>query len=144
MAPDTLVEVAAFVPVQSTLTYRVPANLSPLIRRGCRVLVPVGQRTVVGVVVSLDHLIGLGLAPMTVRKRIQFAKTIFRAAVRHKLVAADPFAEVTVQPTMPDRMQFVTQEETTKLLEACPSLDCSTTSDRRVRRNWPSGSPCTS
>jgi primosomal protein N' (replication factor Y) len=54
MAPDTLVEVAAFVPVQSTLTYRVPADLSPLVRRGCRVLVPVGKRTVVGVVVSLD------------------------------------------------------------------------------------------
>ncbi len=69
------------------------------------------------------HLIGLGLAPMTVRKRLQFAKTIFRAAVRHKLVAADPFAEVGVQPTMPDRMRFVTREETAKLLEACPNRD---------------------
>ena len=69
------------------------------------------------------HLIGRGLAPMTVRKRLQFAKTIFRAAVRHKLIAADPFAEVTVQPTMPDRMRFVTREETAKLLEACPSRD---------------------
>lgn len=69
------------------------------------------------------HLIGLGLANMTVRKRLQFAKTIFRAAVRHKLIAADPFAEVSIQATMPDRMHFISVENTTKILEACPSRD---------------------
>ena len=69
------------------------------------------------------HMIGLGLAPMTVRKRLQFSKTIFRAAVRHKLIAADPFAEVTVQPVMPDRTRFVTREETDRLLGTCPNLD---------------------
>jgi Phage integrase SAM-like domain len=33
------------------------------------------------------------LSSMTIRKRLQFAKMIFRAAVRHKLIDADPFAE---------------------------------------------------
>ena len=69
------------------------------------------------------HLIGVGLASMTVRKRLQFAKTIFRAAVRHKLILSDPFAEVGIQATMPDRMHFVSRQDTAKILEACPSRD---------------------
>jgi len=70
-----------------------------------------------------QHLIGLGLASLTVRKRLQFAKTIFRAAVRHKLVAADPFADVSIEATMPDRMHFISTADTAKLLDACPSRD---------------------
>jgi integrase len=69
------------------------------------------------------HLIGEGLATMTVRKRLQFAKMIFRSAVRHKLVGADPFADVTIKATMPDRSRFVTAVETAALVEACPDHD---------------------
>ncbi len=67
------------------------------------------------------HLIAQKLAPMTVRKRLQFAKTVFHAMVKHKLIDANPFADVTTQATMaPGRQHFITAEDTTKLLEACP------------------------
>jgi len=65
-------------------------------------------------------MVGEGLAPYTIRKRLQFAKTIFHAAVRHKLVLANPFADVRVAATMEDRKHFVSMEDTTKLLEAAP------------------------
>ena len=66
------------------------------------------------------QLVGQGLAPYTIRKRLQFAKTIFHAAVRHKLIQSNPFAEVNVPATMEDRKHFVSQEDTAKLLEAAP------------------------
>lgn len=65
-------------------------------------------------------LIGDKLATMTVRKRLQFAKMIFRAAVRRRLISSDPFADVNVQASMPDRRRFITQDEATKILAACP------------------------
>lgn len=61
------------------------------------------------------------LAPMTVRKRLQFATMIFRAAVRNKLISANPFADVGMKATMPDRRQFISRADTAKLLKACPS-----------------------
>ena len=67
------------------------------------------------------HLIGKGLAPMTVRKRLQFATMIFRAALRRRLVAENPFADVSIKASMPNRERFVTPEETAKLLDACPN-----------------------
>jgi len=49
----SLVQVAAFVPVHGTYTYRVPIDLQGLARPGCRVLVPFGaKRRVLGVVVG--------------------------------------------------------------------------------------------
>jgi primosomal protein N' (replication factor Y) len=49
----SLLQVAVFAPVSSTLTYRAPAGIDSLARPGCRVLVPLGQRTgVVGMVVA--------------------------------------------------------------------------------------------
>ncbi len=65
-------------------------------------------------------LIGDKLAPMTVRKRLQFAKMICRAATRHKLIDADPFTDVSIKAGMPDRRRFITRAETDKLLAACP------------------------
>jgi len=61
------------------------------------------------------------LAPMTVRKRLQFAKMVFRAAVRRKLIDADPFEGISTPATMPNRHSFITQADTAKLLEACPN-----------------------
>lgn len=68
-------------------------------------------------------LIGEKLASMTIRKRLQFAKTVFRAMVKHRLIDSNPFAEVGIQATMdPDRQRFIGREDTAKLLEAAP--DC--------------------
>ena len=60
------------------------------------------------------------LSTMTVRKRLQFAKMIFRAAVRHKLIRIDPFADVGIKATMPDRSGSSPARKPPKLLDACP------------------------
>ena len=65
------------------------------------------------------HLIGKKLAPMTIRKRLQFAKTVFRSMIKHRLIDTNPFAEVSVQATMdPNRQHFISQADTDKLLES--------------------------
>jgi len=69
------------------------------------------------------HLIGKKLAPMTVRKRLQFATMIFRAAVRRRLIAESPFTDVSIKASMPNRERFITADETAKLLQACPNTD---------------------
>ncbi len=58
---------------------------------------------------------------MTVRKRLQFATMIFRAALRRRLIAESPFADVSIKASMPNRERFITPEETAKLLDACPN-----------------------
>jgi len=69
-------------------------------------------------------LVGQKLAPTTVHKRLQFARMFFRAAKKRKLIADNPFAEVTAKAAMkPGRERFITREETTRLLDACPNLD---------------------
>jgi len=69
-------------------------------------------------------MIGQKLAPMTIRKRLQFAKTVFRAMVKHKLLASNPFADVTCAATMdPARQQFIGREQTAKMLAACPNWE---------------------
>lgn len=68
-------------------------------------------------------LVGDKLAPMTIRKRLQFATMVFRAAVRRRLIVESPFAEVTIKAGMPDRSRFITREETDKLLAACSGQD---------------------
>jgi len=65
------------------------------------------------------QLIADKLASMTIRKRLQFAKTVFRSAVRHRLIASNPFADVSIKVGMPDRRQFITKEETAKILAVC-------------------------
>jgi integrase len=64
------------------------------------------------------------LAPTTISKRLQFARQVFRAAVKRKLIASNPFADVLGRavPTT-ERQRFVTREETRRLLEACPNVD---------------------
>lgn len=65
-------------------------------------------------------LIKSGLASTTVHKRLQFARMFFRAAMKHKLIPANPFAEVTAKAVLQqDRQRFVTREEITKLFEVC-------------------------
>lgn len=68
------------------------------------------------------HLISRGLAPTTIHKRLQFARQFFRAMMRRGLIAANPFAEVRAPAVQdPARQRFITREETTSLLEACPN-----------------------
>jgi len=69
------------------------------------------------------HLIGKKLATMTIRKRLQFATMIFRAANRRRLIPASPFAGVSIKASMPGRSRFITWEETAQVLESCPNLD---------------------
>lgn len=67
------------------------------------------------------YLIGLGtLAPTTISKRLQFARMFFRAMLRRKLIASNPFAEVSAKAgAQGDRQFFVTQEATERLLAVC-------------------------
>jgi integrase len=60
------------------------------------------------------------LAPMTIRKRLQFAKKVFRAAARHKLIDENPFDDVKIEAAAPDKMHFITVSDTMKLLNAVP------------------------
>ena len=64
------------------------------------------------------------LAPTTVAKRLQFARQFFRAAVKRKLISANPFADVASKAaSSKDRQQFIPREHIDRLLEACPNLD---------------------
>jgi integrase len=64
-----------------------------------------------------------GLAPNTVRRRCGIARQFFRAAVRKRLIAENPFAEmnegVAVKANK-SRDYFVTREEAAKVLAECP------------------------
>lgn len=65
-------------------------------------------------------LVSEKLAPTTIHKRLQVARMFFRAARKRKLISANPFADVTAKAVMPsDRQQFVTREQTEKLLAVC-------------------------
>ncbi len=59
------------------------------------------------------------LASLTVAKRLQFAKMIFRAALRKRLIGENPFAGVNVQTSMPENEHFVTHDDAYKLIAAC-------------------------
>jgi len=70
------------------------------------------------------YLVGQGLAATTVHKRLQFARQFFRMARKHRLVDANPFEDVRSKAPVPsDRQRFVIREETSALLDACPSID---------------------
>ena len=64
------------------------------------------------------------LSATTIAKRLQFARQFFKAAVKRKLIAVNPFADVAGKAVpKTDRQRFVTQEETGRLLAACPNVD---------------------
>jgi DNA invertase Pin-like site-specific DNA recombinase/integrase len=65
-------------------------------------------------------LIGEKLAATTVHKRLQFARMFFRDAVKRKLVAVNPFAEVSAKAVLrPDRQHYVSRADAEKLLAVC-------------------------
>ena len=66
-------------------------------------------------------LIGRKLAPTTIHKRLQSARSFFHAMRRRKLIDENPFDEVKLAATgMKDRQQFISREEITRVLDACP------------------------
>jgi len=66
-------------------------------------------------------LLDKGLAENTVRKSCGVAKQFFNAAMRKRLITDNPFADlVSVSKPNTSRMYFVTEEESRKVLNACP------------------------
>ncbi len=69
-------------------------------------------------------LLGQGFAENTVRRLCGRAKQFFKAAVRRKLIPENPFGDlVSAVRGNPSRFYFVTQEEATKVLDACPDAE---------------------
>lgn len=67
-------------------------------------------------------LVGRKLAPTTIHKRLQVARSFFRAMRRRKLIEENPFDGVNVAAAgIQDRQRFVTREETARVLAACPN-----------------------
>jgi integrase len=64
-----------------------------------------------------------GYAPATVSRTIKHARQFFRAAMRKKLVASNPFLELKI-PSMVNRTRafFITREMAQAVLDACPDL----------------------
>ena len=68
------------------------------------------------------YLVGQKLASTTVAKRLQFARMFFKAAKRRKLIADNPFAEVSAKAVIrQDRQRFITPEETDRLFDVLQS-----------------------
>ena len=66
---------------------------------------------------------GQGLASNTVARRCGIAKQFFHAAVKHRLIAENPFADVgscSIREVR-DRDYFITRDEAAKVLDVCPN-----------------------
>ena len=67
------------------------------------------------------HLVGLGLADNTVRRRCGVARQFFRVAVRRKLIPSNPLEDLkTTVQSNPARLYFIRRVEAHKVLDACP------------------------
>ncbi len=65
------------------------------------------------------------LSENTVRRHCGRGKQFFRAAVRRKLIADSPFADMRdcgVRPSDPSRQFFLSEPDSLKILEECPTL----------------------
>jgi integrase len=66
-------------------------------------------------------LVRRGLAPTTIHKRLQSARSFFHAMRRRKLIDENPFDGVTAAATgIKDRQRFVPRHEIARVLDACP------------------------
>jgi len=69
-------------------------------------------------------LIGAGLSDNTTRRRSGVAKQFFRAAVRKRLLAENPFADLVATVHGNRKRQFtITPEMAKRVLDACPSAE---------------------
>lgn len=65
-----------------------------------------------------------GLSPVTLNRRCSLAKTIFRSAHRHKLISANPFADVKAGTrTNSDRQRFISREDIELIIEHAPDAE---------------------
>ena len=70
------------------------------------------------------YLVGQKLASSTIHKRVQTARQIFKAAVRHKLIDSNPFADIRHKAVIdPGRFYFVSMADALKLLETAHNAD---------------------
>ncbi len=69
-------------------------------------------------------LVDKRMSENTIRKHAQIAKQFFTAAVRKKLIEANPFSDLksTVQAN-PERFHFVSRAAADKVLAACPDTE---------------------
>jgi len=69
-----------------------------------------------------QSLVSRKLAPTTIHKRLQSARGFFHAMRRRKLITENPFDGVKAAATgIKDRQRFVTRDEITRVLDACPT-----------------------
>ena len=69
------------------------------------------------------HLGREGLAEASVRKFSGIAKQLFKAAVKRRLIASNPFSELeSSAKANKKREYFVSRQEAQKVLDACPDL----------------------
>jgi len=67
-----------------------------------------------------QSLVRRGLAPTTIHKRLQVARSFFHAMRRRKLIDENPFEGVNAPASgIKDRQRFVTREVTERLLAVC-------------------------
>jgi len=68
------------------------------------------------------HLLALGLGDNTIRRQCGRAKQFFRWAVRKRIVAESPFADMKATNVQPNRSRdrFVSRDAANRVLEACP------------------------
>ena len=64
-------------------------------------------------------MIGEKLATFTIRKRLRFARMVFRAAIRDRLIEENPFADVSIKAGMEDRRRFIGRDQIEKILAVC-------------------------
>ncbi len=70
------------------------------------------------------YLVKEKLSPATVNRRLGLAKSLFRVAVRHKLIVENPFMDAkTANKTNPERQRFIDRETITKIIDAAPSAE---------------------
>jgi len=70
------------------------------------------------------YLVKRGLAENTIRASCKVARKFFRAAVRSRLIAENPFSDLKVTTKKNrDRDYFVTRQDAEKILMACPDID---------------------
>ena len=66
-----------------------------------------------------DYLIDQKLARTTISKRLQFTRGFFKFAVKKKLIAQNPFAEVSEAAVgLPNTKRFISREDTAALIAA--------------------------
>ena len=89
-----------------------------------------GEDKAMGAVTPADadrfrlYLVGKGLAPNTVRRRMGRGKQYFKAAVRSKLIAENPFdGQKTQVQGNAEKFVFITQQDSQKVLDACPDAE---------------------